>query len=445
LAPNVLHLPKEDTKDIVMKNQLRVLKESFAGAHSRPSFAPILVALLLFTLAAAANATTFTVTVGPSGQLVFSPATETIKVGDTVKWTWESSFHSSTSGTPGHPDGMWDSGILNSGATFSFTFTTAGTFAYFCTVHGSCCTMIGSITVTAPTPTPTPTPSPTPTATPSPTPTPSTTSLGNISTRLAVQTGDNVLIGGFIVTGTQPKKVLLRAIGPSLSNANPPVAGALADPVLELHDGTGALLATNDNWMDAPNMQEIIDSTIPPSDPAESAILMTLPANSASYTAIVQGVNNTTGIALVEAYDLDTTVDSKLANISTRGFVQTVDNVMIGGFIVLGPDQQTVIVRAIGPSLADANPPVVGALADPTLELHDGNGAVLASNDNWQDNDPADKQAIIDSGIAPTNDLESAIITTLPSSVTGIAYTAIVSGVNGTTGVGLVEVYALAP
>jgi len=260
-----------------------------------------------------------------------------------------------------------------------------------------------------------------------------------------VQTGDNVLIGGFIVTGTQPKKVLLRAIGPSLSNANPPVAGALADPVLELHDGTGGLLATNDNWMDAPNMQEIIDSTIPPSDPAESAILMTLPANSASYTAIVRGVNDTTGIALVEAYDLDTTVDSKLANISTRGFVQTVDNVMIGGFIVLGPDPQTVIVRAIGPSLADANPPVVGALADPTLELHDSNGAVLASNDNWQDNDPADKQAIIDSGIAPTNNMESAIIKTLSSSVTGIGYTAIVSGVSGTTGVGLVEVYALAP
>src|SRR5204863_972535 len=126
-----------------------------------------------------------------------------------------------------------------------------------------------------------------------------------------------------------------------------------------------------------------------------------------------------------EAFDLDSTVDSKLANISTRGLVQTADNVMIGGFIVLGPDPQRVIVRAIGPSLADANPPVLGALPDPTLELHDSNGALLASNDNWQDNDPADKQAIIDSGVPPTNDLESAIITTLPSSVSGIGYTAI--------------------
>ena len=258
-----------------------------------------------------------------------------------------------------------------------------------------------------------------------------------------MQTGDNVLIGGFIVTGTQPKKVLLRAIGPSLGNANPPVVGALADPILELHDGTGALLVMNDNWMDAPNVQEIIDSTIPPTDAAESAILMTLPANSASYTAIVRGVNNTTGIALVEAYDLDSTVDSKLANISTRGFVQTVDNVMIGGFIVLGPDPQRVLVRAIGPSLANAVPPVAGALADPILELHDSNGAMLASNDNWQDS--LDKQAIIDSGVPPTNDMESAIVATLPSSVTGIGYTAVVSGVNGTTGVALVEVYALAP
>jgi len=261
-----------------------------------------------------------------------------------------------------------------------------------------------------------------------------------------VQTGANVSIGGFIVTGTQPKKVLLRAIGPSLAHANPPVIGALPDPILELHDSTGALLETNDNWIDSPNMQQIIDTGIPPTDPAESAIVRTLPANNASYTAVVSGVNNTTGVALVEAYDLDTTVDSKLANISTRGVVQTADNVMIGGFIVLGPDDQTVIVRAIGPSLADANPPVPGALADPTLEIRDANGNVLKSNDNWQDQaDDSDRLAIIASGVAPTNDLESALITKLPSNVTGIGYTAVVSGVNGGTGVGLVEVYALTP
>jgi hypothetical protein len=261
-----------------------------------------------------------------------------------------------------------------------------------------------------------------------------------------VQTGANVSIGGFIVTGTQPKKVLLRAIGPSLAHANPPVIGALPDPILELHDSTGALLETNDNWIDSPNMQQIIDTGIPPTDPAESAIVRTLPANNASYTAVVSGVNNTTGVALVEAYDLDTTVDSKLANISTRGVVQTADNVMIGGFIVLGPDDQTVIVRAIGPSLADANPPVPGALPNPFLELHDSNGATIASNDNWQDQDnDADRQAIIDSGIAPTNDLESALITTLSSNVNGVGYTVVVRDDEGGTGVGLVEVYAISP
>jgi hypothetical protein len=157
-----------------------------------------------------------------------------------------------------------------------------------------------------------------------------------------------------------------------------------------------------------------------------------------AYTAIVRGVNDTTGVALVEAYDLDRTVDSKLANISTRGLVQTGDNVLIGGFIVLGDNSQKVIVRAIGPSLAKANPPVPDALADPTLDLVNPDGSILASNDNWIDS--PNKQEIIDSTIPPTDDLESAIVATLPPA----AYTAIVRGVNGTTGVALVEVYALA-
>ena len=235
--------------------------------------------------------------------------------------------------------------------------------------------------------------------------------------------------------------MIVRAIGPSLNVNGVPVPGKLENPTLELN-GPGGLIASNDDWRSTQEA-EIIASGVPPTNDLESAIVATLPANSTGYTAIVRGVNNSTGIALVEAYDLDSTVDSKLANISTRGFVQTVDNVMIGGFIVLGPDPQKVIVRAIGPSLANAVPPVAGALADPTLELHDSNGALLASNDNWQDS--PDKQAIIDSGVPPTNDMESAIVATLPSSVTGIGYTAIVSGVNGTTGVALVEVYALAP
>jgi hypothetical protein len=257
------------------------------------------------------------------------------------------------------------------------------------------------------------------------TPTPGT-GLGNISTRLPVETGDNVLIGGFIITGTQPKKVLLRAIGPSL-----PLAGKLADPTLELL-GPGGLITSNDNWQDSPDKQEIIDRGFAPSNDLESAIVATLPANS-PYTAILRGANNGTGIGLVEAYDLDLTVDSKLANISTRGFVQTLDDVMIGGFIVLGTDPQKMLIRAIGPSL-----PVAGKLADPTVELHDKNGATIASNDDWRSDQEADIIAIM---LPPINDAESAILATL----TPDAYTAIVRGKNETTGVALVEVYNVTP
>jgi hypothetical protein len=252
--------------------------------------------------------------------------------------------------------------------------------------------------------------------------------LLNISTRLDVQTGDNVLIGGFIITGTQPKQVIVRAIGPSLGKLG--VAGAMADTVLELHKSDGTIVI-NDNWRDNQEA-EIIASTVPPSNDFESAIVATL--DPGAYTAIVSGKNGGTGIALVEAYDLDQTVDSQLANISTRGFVETGDNVMIGGFIV-GGGTGSVALRAIGPSLTESG--VADALADPFLELHDGNGAAVASNDNWQDS--ADKQVFIDNGIAPTSDKESIILGTLAPG----AYTAIVSGVGEGTGVGLVEAYNL--
>ncbi len=284
----------------------------------------------------------------------------------------------------------------------------------------------------SPTATATQTASPTataiPTASPSATATPGGSTLANISTRLPVQTGDNALIGGFIITGTQPKKVIIRAIGPSLS-----LPGKLANPVLQLFSGS-TLLESNDNWVDSPNKQAIIDSTIPPTNDLESAIVRTLPANAATYTAIVRGVNNTTGIGVVEAYDLDRTTDSKLANISTRGLVQSGDNVLIAGTIILGSQSQKVIVRAIGPSL-----PFAGTLANPTLELRDQNGGVLEANDNWVDS--PNKQAIIDSTIPPTNDLESAIVRTLPGN--GASYTAIVRGVNNTSGIAVVEVYSL--
>ena len=239
-----------------------------------------------------------------------------------------------------------------------------------------------------------------------------------------MQTGENVLIGGFIITGSQAKKVMVRAIGPSL-----PLADVLANPVLELHDGAGTLITSNDNWMDALNKQEIIDSALAPSNDFESAILTTL--DPGLYTAIVRGVNDTAGIALVEAYDLDLAADSILANISTRGLVQTDDNVMIGGIIILGTDAQEVLLRAIGPSL-----PLTGALADPTLELHDKDGVIIASNDDWRSDQEAD---IMATGIPPTDDAESAILMIL----TPDAYTAIVRGKDNTTGIALVEAYQL--
>jgi len=244
-----------------------------------------------------------------------------------------------------------------------------------------------------------------------------------------VETGDNVLIAGFIITGTQPKKVIVRGIGTSL-----PLADKLADPTLELRDGMGVLLDSNDNWVDSPNKQEIINTTIPPTNDLESAIVASLPANSSSYTAILRGANGGTGIGVVEAYDLDRLADSELANISTRGFVSTGDNVLIAGTIVVGNTTQRVIVRAIGPSLGLPN-----KMEDPTLELRDGNGAMIEANDNWVDS--PNKQAIIDTTIPPTNDLESAIVATLPGNNAG--YTAIVRGVNGTTGIAVVELYAL--
>ena len=255
---------------------------------------------------------------------------------------------------------------------------------------------------------------------------PSPNPVLNISTRVRVQTGDNVLIGGFIVTGTDAKTMIVRAIGPSL-----PLSGTLADPWLQLYGGNGQLIMSNNNWQEAPNKQAIIDSTVAPPNSYESAILRGFAPG--AYTAVVRDVGNATGIALVEVYDLASTSTSKLANISTRGVVETGDKVMIGGFIVgpTGTGSTQVIARAIGPSL-----PVAGALADPVIELHDSYGSVIGENDDWKSTQQA---AIEATGVAPTNEKESAIV--LP--LTPGSYTAIVRGNNNGTGVGLVEVYAL--
>jgi mono/diheme cytochrome c family protein len=255
--------------------------------------------------------------------------------------------------------------------------------------------------------------------------------LANISTRLQVGVGEDVLIAGFIVQGTPTKRILIRGIGPSLSSLG--IAGALADPTLELRDQTGAVVASDDDWETNANQQEIIDTGIPPVSPKESVILRKIPSTDAgvAYTVILRGVENSTGVGLLEVYDLDNGIGPKVLNISTRGRVDVGENVMIGGVIVLGQGTQRVIVRAIGPSL-----PVAGKLADPTLELHDGNGGLIASNNDWRSDH---EQEIIDTGIPPSDNLESAIVATLPPA----SYTAIVRGVNNTTGVGLVEVYAL--
>ena len=270
---------------------------------------------------------------------------------------------------------------------------------------------------------------------------PLTSQLLNISTRARVLTGDQVLIAGFIINGSGAKKVIIRGLGPSLAAAG--LTGLLADPTLELHQGNTTLV-TNDNWKIRSNgtsqQAEVEATTIPPTNNLESAIVMTL--NPGEYTAILKGRNNGTGVGLVEVYDLTSTGSSKFANISTRGLVSTGNNVLIGGVIVGGGNNvgARIGVRAIGPSLSGMR--VSGVLADPTLELHDSNGALLAVNDNWKINDQTNQSQEAEvraAALAPTNDLESAIITSL---VPG-PYTAIVRGKNNTTGVALVETYNL--
>jgi len=298
--------------------------------------------------------------------------------------------------------------------------------------------------ISVPTSTPTPTPIPTTTPSPNPTPTPTPGSLGNISTRLQVGTGNNVLFAGFIIQGSGSKTVLIRSAGPSLTSFGLP--GALSDPRLELHDANNTI-GINDDWqttqlggvITSDQVAAIQNSGAVPLDPAEPAIIATLPAG--GYTAIVQGVGGTQGIATVEVYDLSPNNGATLANISTRGFIQTGDNVMIGGFIVVGQSSK-VLIRATGPSLIPFG--INNALANPRIELHDANGA-LAGNDDWQTTQlggiiTSDQSAAIqNSGLAPGNPAESAIIATLAPG----AYTAIAQGVNGGTGVGLVEVFAL--
>ena len=236
------------------------------------------------------------------------------------------------------------------------------------------------------------------------------------------------MIGGFIVSGETAKKVVLRALGPSLADAG--VEGVMADPTLELYNSTGELIEQNDNWT-APLPEYVVASGLQPTKPTESLIAATL--SPGSYTAVLRGVGGSSGVALFELYDLDPT-SSRIANISTRGEVGTGDEAMIGGFILGGSEPSTVMVRAIGPSLAASG--VSGTLRDPVLELRGSDGSLLFENDNWRS---TQEQEIIDSTIPPSDDLESAIIVTLPPGT----YTALVRGAGNSTGVALVEVYNL--
>jgi photosystem II stability/assembly factor-like uncharacterized protein len=291
----------------------------------------------------------------------------------------------------------------------------------------------GPSATVSPTATPggTPTPSPSPTPTPSATPTPGAQAI-NLSTRMRVQTGDNVGIGGFIITGTAPKQVLLRAMGPSLAQLGVP--DVLANPMLELHGPGTFTTLVNDNWRDDPVQEALIVATgLPPTNNFESAIVATLTPG--AYTAIVRGNGDSSGVGLIEIYDLNPAGSSKLANISTRAFVSTDDNIVIAGF-TLGSNNgdDRVVVRGLGPSLTALGVP--NALANPTLELRNANGALVLANNDWQDN-AAQAAELTAAGLAPTDPLESGIALALPPG----PYTALLAGLGSSSGIGLIEVY----
>lgn len=242
------------------------------------------------------------------------------------------------------------------------------------------------------------------------------------------------MIGGFIIRGNASKPVVLRGLGPSLASFGIPSANLLQDPVLELHGPNGALITSNDNWKDSPQRSQIEGTLFQPADDRESVILATLPP--AAYTVVLSGVNSTTGIGIVEIYDNNQALDSDLANISTRGFVETGDKVMIGGFTLGNNSNPTnIAVRALGPSLSAFG--LANLLADPTLELHNANGTIMVSNDDWQ-SDSVSAAQLTAHGLALPNSKESGIFTSLAPPG---QFTAIVAGKNGGVGIGLVEIY----
>jgi hypothetical protein len=276
--------------------------------------------------------------------------------------------------------------------------------------------------------------SPTPTATATASATPITQAV-NLSTRMRVDTGDNTAIGGFIVSGNAPKRVMIRGLGPSLTSFGFPSSELLADPTLEVHGPSGFITVINNDWKDS-QQSSIAASGLAPSDDKEAAMDITL--SPGAYTAILRGNGTGVGVGLVEVYDLNI-ASSKLANLSTRAFVRTGNNVVIAGFTLgnNGGDDR-IVIRGLGPSLGSFG--IANPLQDPTLQLHDQNGTVLRSNNDWGE-DPIQATEITSAGLAPSNTKESAIAATLPPG----AYTAILAGFNGGQGVGTVEVYDRGP
>ena len=381
------------------------------------------ILLLLIAAAGRIGAATVQVEVGISG-MSFDPSIVDIKVGDTVEWVWSTQFfHTVSSGANGTSDGLFESGSRNGPSTFSYTFQNAGTFHYYCKPHYSM-GMTGTVNVTAG-----PVPSPTPGL------------VANVSTRLPVGTDDNVLIEGFIVQGPagSTKKIMVRAIGPSLAPFG--ITDALANPTLDIFDGSNVKVATNNNWktteqgglITSDQFAEINGSGLAPSNDLESAIIANLAPG--SYTAVVRGLGNTTGTGVVDAYDMSAASAAKLANIATRGLIQPGDKLMIAGFIVQNGSVRAV-VRAIGPSLTAFG--VANALQDTTLQLRDQNGMVVRENDNWQ-SDPSQKAELESTGLQPSDTREAAVIASIPPG----QYTAQVRGKPETTGIGVVQIYFL--
>jgi hypothetical protein len=251
---------------------------------------------------------------------------------------------------------------------------------------------------------------------------------------MRVETGDRIGFGGFIISGSGPKHVLIRAIGPSLARYG--IVDALADPVLEVHGSGSFATITNDNWRDT-QQNQIAATGLPPTNDFESAIDATLVPG--AYTALVKGKNNTAGVALIEVYDLDQTGLSRLVNLSTRAFVSTGNDIVIAGFVLSeGNGNDRIVVSGIGPSLSGLG--LSSVLANPTLELRNSNGSLVLTSNDWQD-DPDQAAELTAAGLAPTNNLEAAIAATLPPDL----YTALLAGLNNGTGIGVVEIYDRGP